>query len=131
MDQYRPVVPQGAVRRDLMRNISQTTDIMALAKMVTEAYSLTVSQERDVIAIKAQHSLAMLQAQNEHEQIMKALDDGFAAQELIVTSVMASANRAIDAGDHELAHAIISQLLQVQANQPGVIEQAYSRHKRP
>lgn len=131
MDRYIPMVPPGQTRTEFLRGIAATTDVTSLAKMVTEAYSLTVSLERDLRAIEAEHSIATLKAMHEHEQIMKALDDGFAAQEQMISGIMAVANKAMDAGDHELAHALLSQLMQVQSNQPGVVERAYSRRSRP
>lgn len=127
MDYRQPIIPHGGIRQELLRGIAATTDITSLGKMITEAYTLTVTLERDILAIKAQHSLATMQAQHEHEQIMKALTDGFAAQEQMVGGIMAVATKAMDAGDHELAHAILTQLMQLQASQPGVVDKAYSR----
>lgn len=113
---------------ELTRMVASTTDITALASTVAEAYRLTVSLERDIVAIRS-HYAALEQSNRQfHEEVLAALQGRFAERAAQIAFIRETATQLIAEKQFDIAHSIISQLMQLLQKSP--VEEAFSNRRR-
>ena len=105
--------------------IRASTDVTALAKAVIDAYELTVSLELDRAKIDAHYSSLRIRNSQSHEQVMFALEKNFSERAMSIEFIRATANKLMEDKQYEIAHSIVTQLMEILKNSP--INEAFAR----
>lgn len=113
---------------ELTRMVASTTDITALAGTVAEAYRLTVSLERDIVAIKSHYAALEKSNRHFHKEVMAALQGGFAEHAAQIAFIKEAATQLIAEKQFDIAHSIISQLMQLLQQSP--VDEAFTKLRR-
>jgi len=111
----------------LGRAVAATTDVTALARLVSDAYQLTVTLERDMAATDAFFRFQTQLAQFEHEEIIKAMELGFQRQDRAIGVIEKITSQLIVAEQFDMAHTIVTQMITLLQSSP--VKDAYSPHR--
>lgn len=96
---------------DLIRQIQASDNVVDLAREVTEAYRLTVSLERDMLAINLRASIERQLASDLHREIMFGLESRFAERKEAIDITRSVITAWVTMGMHELAKDCLDKLL--------------------
>lgn len=119
--------PPGSLGQ-AMQFVAAATDMNALVATVAEAYRLTVSLERDVLAIKAHYRHLEQTDRQLHDQIMAALDHRFTERASQIGFIERMAAQFIDRGEYDAAQSIITQMMGLLQQSP--VDEAFSQRAR-
>jgi len=108
--------------------IAATADITALASTMIEAYKLTVTLERDITHIKEHFAEQRQRNENDHEEIMLAMTQGFEDRRRAVATIEKIVMKLIEHEQYDMAHAATMQLTAILQQSP--VEDAYSKFRR-
>jgi hypothetical protein len=125
---HAPHPSSGTSLAEMTRMIAATTDMNALASTVADAYRLTVSLERDIIAIKAHYATLQKSNLQFHQEIMAALEGRFAERAAQIAFIREAATQLIAEKQFDIAHSIINQLMQLLQISP--VDEAFSKQRR-
>lgn len=103
---------------DLMRQIRSTENVVDLARQVTEAYRLTISLERDMMAINQRASIERQLASDLHREIMFGLESRFAERKEAIDITRSVITAWVSMGMHELAKECLDKLMALLSASP-------------
>lgn len=95
------------------RAVTSTVSVTELAKLVTDAYQLTVTMERDMAATEAHFRFQTQLAQFEHEEIMQAMALGFLKQDRAIDMIERITSQLIAREQFEMAQTIVTQMIEL------------------
>lgn len=96
---------------DMMRLIADSKNVTELAKQVTEAYCLTISLERDILAINQRASIERQLATDLHREIMLGLESRFTERREAIEITRGVIAAWVGMGMHDLAKQCLDKLL--------------------
>lgn len=102
----------------LIEMLALTTDVTSLCKAAIDAYSLSITVERDIVSIKAEYAATAQGEQNRHDEAMVELNRRYNEREAQIALIEKMAMQLVGAGQFEVAQAITVQLMNVLSRSP-------------
>ncbi len=114
----QPIVMQlkDAQNRSLPVPINlNATDIVTLLAESIHLAQLITTEKRDLEVIRSDYMLMAQKLQNDHEEIMSALDKAYSDRSKMIDSINENAKLMIEAGQYAVGHAIMNRMIDLLA----------------
>lgn len=89
----------------------KATDLVTLLAESIQLAKLVTTEKRDLEVIRNEYLLRAQQLQNDHNQIMFALEKLYSERSQMIDGINAHAKQLIDAGQYDAGHAIMNRMM--------------------
>jgi transcription initiation factor IIF auxiliary subunit len=110
-------------------NINATDIVTLLAESIHLA-KLVSTEKRDLEVIRNDYLLKSQQLENDHQEIMAAIDREYTERSQMIDGITISAKQLIDAGQYDVGHALMSKMIDLLAKESPLEKIANMKNQR-